>query len=109
MADMTPLQFDLLTVLAEGRRHGYDLVGRVGHVSGKRPAVATLYAALHKLETVGYVSAAGDEISDGRVRRYFDLTEQGSVALLKQADAYDRRATAAKSSLRAASLRGRSA
>lgn len=100
MATMTPLQFELLMALGRGPLHGYALVTEVGRVTGKRPGVATVYAALVKLEAREWVVAAGDEIVDGRVRRHFELTNAGISALTAEANEMAQRAANAKQVLR---------
>lgn len=99
MAEMTTLQFDILTALAAGRRHGYALVEEVERLSHRRPGVATVYAALNKLERAGMAKPVLDEIVDGRVRRYFALTPVGASELGAQARRMATRADAAMSSL----------
>jgi PadR family transcriptional regulator PadR len=85
MVEMTTLQFDILTTLASDRRHGYALVEEIGKMSNRKPGVATVYAALSKLERAGLVEPAGDEVVGGRVRRYFAITQSGRRALTTQA------------------------
>jgi DNA-binding PadR family transcriptional regulator len=99
MADLTSLQFDILTALASGRRHGYALVEELERISSRRPGVATVYAALGKLEGAGLVEPVTDEIVDGRVRRYYALTRPGSQALATQARKMAKRAEVAMTSL----------
>jgi len=102
MAEMTSLQFDILTSLASARRHGYGVVVHIRETSGRRAGVATVYAALTKLERRGLVEPAGDEVVDGRVRRYFSITSAGSTELRTQARLMAGRSEAA---LRALSVR----
>lgn len=85
MTEMTSLQFDILTSLTSARRHGYGVVVQIREASGRPPGVATVYAALAKLERRGLVEPAGDEIVDGRVRRYYSITSAGSTELKTQA------------------------
>lgn len=99
MAEMTSLQFDILTALATGRRHGYALLEELERTTGRKPAVATLYAALGKLEHAGLVEPVEDEIVDGRVRRYYARTRSGAIALTEQAQRMSVRADAAMTSL----------
>jgi PadR family transcriptional regulator PadR len=75
--------FWVLTVLTSGRRHGYALMEEALELSNGRVTlkVATLYAALDRLGQQGWVAVDGDEVVDGRLRRYFRLTEQGAAAL----------------------------
>ena len=99
MAEMTTLQFDILAALALGRRHGYALVEEVGRGSTRKPGVATVYAALVKLEAAGLIEPAGEEVVDGRVRRYFVITRTGAFGLAEQADRMTTRARSAITSL----------
>ena len=75
--------FWVLVTLAAGRRHGYALMQEVRDGSEGRVElkVATLYAALERLEREGLVAVDGDEAVDGRLRRYFRLTDLGAQAL----------------------------
>lgn len=99
MAEMTNLQFDILTALAATRRHGYALIEEIERATSKRPGVATVYAALNKLEQAGLVAPAGDEVVDGRVRRYFAITRPGSNALTAEATRMAKRSQIAMKSL----------
>ncbi|GAA0406447.1 helix-turn-helix transcriptional regulator [Microbispora corallina] len=106
---MKPLQeptFLILTALAAGPRHGYGIVADVVEISAGRVRLrpGTLYAALDRLEADGLVAADREEIVDGRVRRYYRLTEGGAARLDAEAGRLSRNAEAARSRLRA--LRG---
>jgi DNA-binding PadR family transcriptional regulator len=92
--------FLLLTALAGGRQHGYALVQDVLSLSDGRVHLraGTLYGALDRLVSQDLVSPAGDEVVDGRLRRYYDLTQPG-IALLAEQTARRR------SSVRAATTR----
>jgi len=95
---LTSSSFWILTVLASGRRHGYDILRETRTASGGRVTlkVATLYAALERLESDGSIRADGDEIVDGRARRYFVLTEHGASRLAAEARAMAQAAKAAQ-------------
>lgn len=58
-----------------------------------------MYAALTKLQHAKLVESDGDEIVDGRVRRYFQITQPGAHALAAQAKSMAARAEAAITSL----------
>jgi DNA-binding PadR family transcriptional regulator len=75
--------FLILSALALGRRHGYALIADADEFSGGRVRlrVGTLYAALDRLTKDGLVVRAGEEIVDGRLRRFYELTEDGANAL----------------------------
>lgn len=84
--------FWILAALAAGRRHGYEILRETAAASEGRVElkVTTLYAALDRLERDGLISADGDEVVNGRARRYYLITDAGSarladeVALLEQ-------------------------
>ena len=78
--------FWTLVSLSGGRRHGYALIQEVRDASESRVElkVATLYAVLDRLEREGLVAVDGDEVVDGRQRRYFRITEDGERALASE-------------------------
>lgn len=94
--------FLLLTALADAPRHGYALIAEVESIScGRvRMRTGTLYTALDRLQQLGLVAAAGEEIVGGRNRRYYALTDHGSEVLL--AETARLRANAAESTRRLA-------
>lgn len=94
--------FWVLTVLAAGRRHGYALMQEARELSGGRVdlKVATLYAALERLGNQGLVAVDGDETVDGRVRRYFRLTDAGAEKLAAEIARMESNAQQAASRLR---------
>lgn len=73
----------ILAALAEGRKHGYALISDAAEMSDGRVRlkVSTLYAALERLAKEGLVERAGEEVSDGRLRRFYELTGEGRAAL----------------------------
>ena len=75
--------FWILTALAGGRLHGYGIISAVSALSDRQVAikVTTLYAALDRLEREGLITSDGDQIVDGRFRRYFVLTQVGAGRL----------------------------
>lgn len=81
-----PLQeptFLVLTALADGPRHGYGVIQEVAALSDNRVRLraGTLYGAFDRLEAQGFIEADREEIVDGRLRRYYRLTEPGAAAL----------------------------
>lgn len=75
--------FMVLAALANGPKHGYALIREADELSHGRVQlkVGTLYAALDRLQAEGLVATAGEEVVDGRLRRYFALSEAGSAQL----------------------------
>ena len=84
----------VLTALAAGRLHGYGIVREVQALSGGdvRLRAGTLYAMLDRLAGEGLVEAAGEEVVEGRLRRYYRLTRAGASML--EATSRQRRALA---------------
>ena len=101
MPALTPASFWILTALASQRRHGYDILRETADASDGRVSlkVATLYAALERLESEGLVRPDGDEVVDGRTRRYFALTPEGTARLAAEADAMAAAARVARARL----------
>jgi DNA-binding PadR family transcriptional regulator len=67
----------ILISLAEKPRHGYAIADDVGRITGDRPGPGTLYGALGRLETRGFIEAVD---SDGN-RSTYRLTPAGMNAL----------------------------
>ena len=78
--------FLILAALASGRKHGYALISEASVMSDGRVKlkVGTLYAALDRLAKEGLVVRSGEEIVDGRLRRFYDLTGEGRAALSEE-------------------------
>jgi len=89
----------VLTSLAGGRKHGYALIADAAELSDGRVRLkaGTLYAALDRLVEQGLVAVAGDEVVDGRNRRYFEITGDGIDALQATASRLEANAAAARS------------
>jgi PadR family transcriptional regulator, regulatory protein PadR len=85
---MTGQAFFVLTALAGGPRHGYGIVSEVAELSQGRvlPKIGGLYGVLDRLAAEGLVEADRDEARDGRLRRYYRLTQDGRRALAEEAE-----------------------
>ncbi|WP_447942801.1 PadR family transcriptional regulator [Microbacterium aurum] len=84
-----------------GSNHGPSSLGR-RPLRGRCGALsrwATLYASLERLEQQGLIRADGDEIVDGRARRYFVVTDTGRDGLDVRAAEFEERARAARAAL----------
>jgi DNA-binding PadR family transcriptional regulator len=88
MAGMHEPTLLILTALAGNDRHGYGVITEVERLSGGRLRLSagTLYRALDRLVSEGLVESAGEEIVDGRLRRYYRLTDDGAGALGEEAE-----------------------
>ncbi len=95
-----------LAALMDGPLHGYAIMTRVRELSQEhiRLTTGTLYGALERLSGEGLVEATGQEIVDGRARRYYRLTDAGRTALEAEAARLARAASivGARAGLRAA-------
>lgn len=94
--------FLILTALAAEPTHGYGVIRAVEALSHGdvvlRPG--TLYGALDRLADQGLVEVDREEAVDGRLRRYYRLTDSGAAALAEQVDRLRRHADAAETRLR---------
>ena len=103
---LTSSTFWILTVLTSGRRHGYEILRSVGEESGGRVALkaTTLYAALERLERDEMISADGEEIINGRARRYYRITDEGTQRLAEEVETLEQSAQVARARLASARL-----
>jgi PadR family transcriptional regulator, regulatory protein PadR len=85
---MTGPAFFVLTALADGPRHGYGIVGEVAELSRGRVnlKIGSLYGVLDRLAAEGLIEDDREEAHDGRLRRYYRLTEDGRGALAEEAE-----------------------
>jgi len=81
-----PLQeptFLIMTALAASPMHGYGVIQEVAALSDGRVKLrpGTLYGALDRLSEQGLVEVQHEEVVDGRLRRYYELTKEGERLL----------------------------
>ncbi len=71
--------FFVLSALDDGPRHGYGILDEVAELTGGlvRLKVGTLYGMLDRLVGEGLVEVDREEVRQGRLRRYYRLTESG--------------------------------
>ena len=84
---MQEATFLILTALADRSQHGYGIIAEVAQISGGRVRLraGTLYSALDRLRAADLVAADREEVVDGRLRRYYRLTPDGSGLLAAEA------------------------
>jgi PadR family transcriptional regulator, regulatory protein PadR len=90
MTDPRPLReptFLVLAALGPGPLHGYGIIKAVEEMSEGRVRMraGTLYGAVERLETQGYVAFDREETEGGPARRYFKLTRDGEALLATEA------------------------
>lgn len=84
---MQEATFLILTALAAGSQHGYAILTDVAQISGGRvrQRAGTSYAALDRLRSDDLIGVDREEIVDGRLRRYYQLTPGGGRRLAAEA------------------------
>jgi DNA-binding PadR family transcriptional regulator len=98
MESLSEQSFLILAALADEPRHGYGLVADVAEMSGDRVRLraSTLYAALERLAGRGLVEPERDEVENGRLRRYYRLTDAGVAVVEAETQRMTMQADAAK-------------
>jgi PadR family transcriptional regulator, regulatory protein PadR len=86
----------ILRTLKAGPTHGYGISRWIRERTGGQLEVqdAALYKSLRRLETRGLVSSEWGLSENNRRARYYALTEAGERALRREAEAWQRYATA---------------
>jgi DNA-binding PadR family transcriptional regulator len=95
---MTQAAFFVLTALADQPRHGYGILREVEELSdgAVQMRVGTLYGVLDRLTADALIVLDREEVQQGRLRRYYRLTEEGTAALDAEAERLAAGASAAK-------------
>lgn len=75
----------ILASLAAGPQHGYGIIKDVLELSdgAVRLRTGTLYGGLDRLTDDGHIEFDREETVEGRIRRYYRITDMG-IALLDQ-------------------------
>jgi DNA-binding PadR family transcriptional regulator len=83
---LTAVSFEILLALAEGGRHGYDIMLEIERRTGGRVSLnpGTLYRALDRLVEQGLLDAGMLRVGDER-RRLFSLSALGSAVAAAEA------------------------
>lgn len=79
------IKYLVLEALAEGPRHGYDIINSFEERYGSRPSPGSIYPTLQMLEDAGHVTSVGQE-----GKRVYTITDSGRK-LLEQRPAGDDR------------------
>ncbi|WP_307050486.1 PadR family transcriptional regulator [Streptomyces achromogenes] len=85
---MTQAAFFVLTALADQPRHGYGILREIEELSDGEVQlrVGTLYGVLDRLTADGLIALDREEVQQGRLRRYYRVTDEGVQALAAEAD-----------------------
>jgi PadR family transcriptional regulator PadR len=78
----------LLCLLAEQAMYGYQIIKELkgrsqGYFNFKE---GTLYPALHRLESNGYVEGKWQTLPSGQQRKYYHITVKGRLSLVEKKD-----------------------
>ncbi|HMJ02565.1 MAG TPA: PadR family transcriptional regulator [Conexibacter sp.] len=86
--ELRPASYFVLASLLDGPLHGYAISTRAAELSGDevRLTAGTLYGALDRMAARGLVEIDGEETVEGRLRRYYRLTDAGRDAVVEEAD-----------------------
>ena len=86
--DLRPASYFVLAALLDGPLHGYAISARARELSdgSVRLTAGTLYGALERMAAQGLVQIDREETVDGRLRRYYRLSDQGRQAVTREAD-----------------------
>ena len=73
----------ILSILKMGESYGYQIIQRVKAISGGELewADGMLYPVLHRLEKEGFILSSWKLSDNGRMRKYYQITDQGREAL----------------------------
>ena len=73
----------VLSLLSNGDKYGYEMISVLEVKSDRtfQSKEGTLYPILHGLEQAGAVKSYEQESPNGRIRRYYHLTEKGKRLL----------------------------
>jgi DNA-binding PadR family transcriptional regulator len=93
--------FLILAALAAEPRHGYGVIQAVDGLSGGavKLRAGTLYGALDRLSEQELIVVDREEAVDGRLRRYYRLTDAGAGSLATEIERLRRNAAAAEEQL----------
>jgi DNA-binding PadR family transcriptional regulator len=93
--------FLILAAVAPGPLHGYGIVRAVEGLSDGRVRLraGTLYAALDRLVGEGSLGVDHEEVVDGRLRRYYRITDDGLAVLHQGVEQLESNAAAARRQL----------
>jgi DNA-binding PadR family transcriptional regulator len=93
--------FLILAAVATDPLHGYGILRSVEQLSGGRVRLraGTLYAALDRLVREGSLLVDHEEVVEGRLRRYYRITDAGLDVLRRDVAQLEDNASAARRQL----------
>jgi DNA-binding PadR family transcriptional regulator len=93
--------FLILAAVAPAPLHGYGILQSVEELSEGRVRLraGTLYAALDRLVREGSLVVEREEVVEGRVRRYYQITDHGLEVLRRGVERLEANVSAARGQL----------
>lgn len=93
--------FLILAAVAPAPRHGYGIIQAVEDLSDGRVRLraGTLYTALDRLVGEGSLAVDREDVVDGRLRRYYRITDAGLAVLRTGVERLEANAAAARGQL----------
>jgi DNA-binding PadR family transcriptional regulator len=90
----TDAQMVVLTVLADGPRHGYAINAAIETLTGRKLGPGSLYGALTRLETRGLIEPAVEDTGGQERQRTMRITDEGRASLRAELEQLSRVARA---------------
>lgn len=78
----------VLRFLSDRPMYGYEISAALKEKSEGRYTISILYPVLYRLEEQGYIAISATEVSEGRARSYYSITQQGRAYLEKTIKEY---------------------
>lgn len=93
--------FLILSAVVPGPLHGYGILRLVENLSGGRVQLraGTLYSALERMVRDEWLAVDGEEVVDGRLRRYYKITNLGIDVLDRETANLESNAASARRQL----------
>lgn len=79
----------VLRFLSDRPMYGYEISAALKEKSEGRYTISILYPVLYRLEEQGYIAISATEVSEGRARSYYSITQQGRAYLEKTIKEYE--------------------
>ncbi len=81
----------ILRLLEEKEMYGYEIIDVLEKRSDSTFALkaGTLYPLLHSLEQAGYIVSREAEAENGRMRKYYSITDEGRKFLKSKSDEWE--------------------
>jgi DNA-binding PadR family transcriptional regulator len=86
--ELRPASYFVLASLLEGPLHGYAISARARELSDGevRLTAGTLYGSLDRMAATGLLEIDREETVEGRLRRYYRITDEGRDRVVREAD-----------------------